>query len=61
MPTGILADLDRNTVSHWVHVYKEGGFEALFQYNYGTNTGELEKHYTPVKMITLNDRGRMLS
>lgn len=44
MTTGTLTDLNRNTVSHWIHVYEKGGFEALCQYNYGTNRSELEKH-----------------
>jgi transposase len=39
---GHLAGLHRHAVSFWVHAYKQGGFETLCQFNYGTNKSDLE-------------------
>jgi transposase len=41
---GILLDLDRHTVGNWISAYKRDGYEALCQFNYGTNKSELETH-----------------
>jgi transposase len=40
---GQLAGLHRHAVSLWIHAYKQGGFETLCQFNYGTNKSVLEK------------------
>ena len=40
---GELVDLDRNAVSRCIHAYNNNGFDALCQYNYGTNQSELEQ------------------
>jgi transposase len=41
---GIITGLHCNTVSHWIHVYREKGYEGLLPNNYGTNQSELEIH-----------------
>lgn len=41
---GELTGLHRHWVRHWIQVYQAGGFEALCQFNYGTNKSELENH-----------------
>jgi transposase len=41
---GKFAELHRHTVGKWMHAYKQGGFEALCQFNYGTNKSTLENH-----------------
>ena len=41
---GLIADLHPNTVSHWIQVYKQTGYEGLLTNNYGTNESELESH-----------------
>lgn len=41
---GQLCGLHRHIVKHWVKVYEEKGFDALCQFNYGTNKSELENH-----------------
>lgn len=41
---GQLTGLHRHAVSSWVEAYKEGGFEALCKFNYGTNKSELANH-----------------
>ncbi|NVO04431.1 MAG: IS630 family transposase [Bacteroidetes bacterium] len=40
----VLTGLNRETVGYWVSIYLEYGFEALCQFNYGTNKSELETH-----------------
>lgn len=41
---GALLDLHRDSVGHWIKRYERGGFEALCQFNYGTNKSTLENH-----------------
>jgi len=41
---GLIADLHPNTVSYWIGVYKESGYQGLLTNNYGTNASELEVH-----------------
>ena len=41
---GTLTGLNHETVGDLIRVYLKGGFEALCQFNYGTNRSELEKH-----------------
>jgi transposase len=41
---GLIADLHFNTVSHWVQIYQEKGYEGLLTNDYGTNKSELEMH-----------------
>lgn len=41
---GLIADLHCNTVSHWIQVYQEKGYEGLLTNDYGTNKSELEIH-----------------
>jgi len=41
---GLIADLHPNTVSYWIGVYKEAGYEGLLTNNYGTNASALEVH-----------------
>jgi transposase len=41
---GLLTGLNRETVGDWISIYLESGFEALCQFNYGTNRSELENH-----------------
>lgn len=36
--------LNREIVGDWVRRFKKGGFEALCQYNYGTNKSEMENY-----------------
>ena len=39
-----LTGLNREIVGDWIRAYQAGGFEALCQFNYGTNKSELENH-----------------
>lgn len=41
---GQLTGLHRHSVSHWVQVYRNEGFEPLCRFKYGTNKSELENH-----------------
>lgn len=41
---GTLVDLNRDSVGDWVRRYEQGGFDAICQFNYGTNKSELENH-----------------
>lgn len=41
---GHATDLHRNAVSNCTKAYQAGGFDALCQFNYGTNKSELETH-----------------
>jgi len=41
---GLLSGLNRQSVSHWIHIYQTDGFDSLCQFNYGTNTSELANH-----------------
>jgi transposase len=41
---GVLVGLNRDSVGDWIMRYEQGGFEALCQFNYGTNKSELENH-----------------
>jgi len=41
---GALTDLDRDSVGDWIMRYQQGGFEAICQFNYGTNRSTLENH-----------------
>jgi len=41
---GKIVGLRYHAVSKWVHAYRQGEFEALCQFNYGTNKSDLEGH-----------------
>jgi len=41
---GTLLDLNRDSVGDWIMRYEQGGFDALCQFNYGTNKSSLENH-----------------
>ena len=41
---GLLSGLNRQSVGHWIHIYQTDGFDALCQFNYGTNKSQLENH-----------------
>lgn len=41
---GRLTDLNRKYVAYWIKVYIEKGFEALCEFNYGTNQSQLDNH-----------------
>jgi hypothetical protein len=41
---GLLTGLNRQSVSHWIQVYRTEGIDALCQFNHGTNKSELENH-----------------
>lgn len=41
---GTLTDLDRDSVGYWIMRYQLGGFEAVCQFNYGTNKSILENY-----------------
>jgi len=41
---GALVGLSRDSVGDWLKHYQQGGFDALCQFNYGTNKSRLEKH-----------------
>lgn len=41
---GVLLDLNRDSVGDWVQRYQRDGFDALCQFNYGTNKSTLENH-----------------
>ena len=45
---GKIVDLHRDTVGRWIRVYERDGFDALCQYNFGTNKSELEPHATGI-------------
>lgn len=45
---GRVVGLHRNAVCSWTSVYKESGFDALCQFNYGTNKSKLENHSTSI-------------
>jgi transposase len=42
--TGALVGLSRDSVGDWLMRYGQGGFDALCQFNYGTNKSRLENH-----------------
>jgi transposase len=41
---GQLTDLHRHSVKQWIRAYQSGGLESLYQFNYGTNTSEMDVH-----------------
>lgn len=41
---GSLVGLNRDSVGDWFRRYQQDGFDALCQFNYGTNKSALEKH-----------------
>lgn len=60
--TGVLAGLNRDSVSYWVKRYQQGGFDALCQVGYGTNKSELENYagsifesFTKQPPMTINE------
>ena len=55
---GKLSGLHRHSVSHWVAIYQSQGFEALCQFNYGTNKSELENHSQSI-LTSFNQRPPM--
>jgi len=46
--TSKIVGLNRKSVNYWIHIYKDGGFKALCQFNYGTNKSELESYSTDI-------------
>lgn len=45
---GRLVDLHRDSVGDWIKSYTEDGFEALCQFNYGTNESEMERRASSI-------------
>ena len=45
---GKFTSLHPHVVSDWIHAYQSGGFDALCEFNYGTNKSELEHHSTNI-------------
>ncbi len=41
---GFITGLHPNTVSRWIAIYEQQGYEGLLRNNYGTNQSELHKH-----------------
>lgn len=41
---GALVGLNLDSVGDWIKRYEQGGFDALCQFNYGTNKSALENH-----------------
>lgn len=41
---GLWMGAHRNSISAWVQLFKQGGFERIAQINYGTNKSELETY-----------------
>ena len=41
---GCLMDAHRNSISEWIDIYRQGGYDAIVQVGYGTNKSELETH-----------------
>jgi len=41
---GLITGLHSNTVSHWIKVYQQRGYEGLLANHYGTNKSGLELH-----------------
>jgi len=41
---GTLVGLSRDSVGDWINRYEQSGFEALCQFNYGTNKSALDNH-----------------
>ncbi len=41
---GLITGMHPNSVSRWISMYSQQGFESLLTNNYGTNTSELEEH-----------------
>ena len=41
---GLFVGLNRDTAGDWANRYVKGGFDALCQFNYGTNKSILESH-----------------
>jgi len=41
---GLWMGAHRNSISGWIQLYKQGGFERIVQLNYGTNKSDLEVH-----------------
>ena len=37
-------DAHRNSISEWIDIYRQGGYDAIVQVGYGTNKSELETH-----------------
>src|SRR3954454_10195716 len=48
---GNLTDAHRNSISEWVHLYQQGGMEALKKVNYGTNTSLLESQAASIEEL----------
>jgi len=40
----MIVGLNYHVVNKWIHSYKQGGFDAICQFNYGTNRSELENY-----------------
>jgi transposase len=48
---GKLMDAHRNSISEWVHLYRQGGFEATISVSYGTNQSVLENQADSIKEL----------
>lgn len=55
---GALVGLNRDSVGDWIMRYRQDGFEALCQFNYGRNKSELENHEQSI-MKSLTDHPPM--
>lgn len=45
---GTLVGLSRDSVGDWILSYQQKGFDALLQFNYGTNESALENHASDI-------------
>jgi len=41
---GEIVGLNRDSVGDWIRAYLQGGLQALYQFNYGTNESEMDKY-----------------
>ena len=55
---GTLVGLSRDSVGDWIMSYRQGGFDALCQFNYGTNESMLENHASGI-LKSLTERPPM--
>lgn len=57
---GVLMDAHRNSISEWVKIYNQGGYEALIKAGHGTNKSELEKQSSAIIEAFTNQPPRSL-
>ncbi len=48
---GNIVDAHRNSISQWVSIYQQEGFDGLLRVNYGTNSSILEDQATCIKAL----------